>query len=284
MKLSVVNTELFKLDGGAMFGVVPKVLWSKLNPADEKNLCTWAMRCLLVESGDRKMLIDCGIGDKQSEKFFSHYYLAGPHTLQKSLAALGVAPGEITDVLLTHLHFDHVGGAVHKSADGTLTPAFPNATYYSNRKHWDWASNPNARERASFLKENFIPLEEAGLMKFVEEWEEIMPGVSCKFSYGHTEAMMIPHIKVGEQTLVYCADLFPSPHHVPLPYIMGYDIRPMVTLQEKLDYLPKAHAENFTFFFEHDPTIECGRLTKDEKGRIKIGETFSLEEFNKSLS
>lgn len=283
MKLSVVNTELFKLDGGAMFGVIPKVLWSKLNPADEKNLCTWAMRLLLVESGDQKLLIDCGIGNKQSEKFFSHYYLHGPSSLEKSLDELNVRPSDITDVLLTHLHFDHVGGAVHKKEDGSLEPFFPNATYYSNRVHWNWAMNPNARERASFIKENFVPLEEAGKVKFVQEWEEIIPGVSCMFSYGHTEAMMIPHIKVGANTLVYCADLFPSPHHVPLPYIMGYDIRPMVTLQEKLDYLPKALEENYTFFFEHDPSIECGRLTKDEKGRIKIGETFSLEAFNNLL-
>lgn len=283
MKVSVVNTELFKLDGGAMFGVVPKVLWSKLNPADEKNLCTWAMRCLLLEQGDRKMLIDCGIGNKQSEKFFSHYYLHGPNTLEDSLKELQVDPSEITDVLLTHLHFDHVGGAVTKNEDGSLVPAFPNATYYSNKVHWEWASNPNARERASFIKDNFMPLQEAGKVKFVEEWEEIMPGVSCMFSYGHTEAMMIPHIKVDEQTLVYCADLFPSPHHVPLPYIMGYDIRPMVTLQEKIDYLPKALAGNYTLFFEHDPTIECGRLSKDEKGRIKVGETFSLAEFLQSV-
>jgi len=260
-----------------MFGVIPKGIWNRLNPADEKNLCTWAMRLLLIEKDDRKILIDCGIGNKQSEKFFSYYYLHGEHTLNKSLETAGIASDEITDVILTHLHFDHVGGAVVKAENGDLKPAFPNATFWSNEKHWNWASDPNARERASFLKENFVLLQEAGQVRFVKEWEEFIPGIACRFSYGHTEAMMIPHIQTGNQTLVYCADMFPSVHHIPLPYIMGYDIRPMVTLQEKLDFLPEALEKDYTLIFEHDPVNEYGKLGKDAKGRIKVVEAGSLE-------
>ena len=275
MKIHVINTGLFKLDGGAMFGVVPKSIWQKLEQPDENNLCTWAMRCLLIEIGDRKILIDTGIGTKQSEKFFSNYYLHGDASLMQSLANLGFAADDITDVLLTHLHFDHVGGAVsaRQKADGTasLEPTFSRARYWTNQAHFDWASKPNPREAASFLKENFEPLRD--VLQFLpslphDQILDWLPQIGLQFAYGHTEAMMLPHIRIGGQTIVYCADLLPSPSHLGLPYVMGYDVRPLQTMIEKEWFLNKATDENYILFFEHAPNIEACRLARNDKGRV----------------
>jgi len=241
MKLYTIDTGFFKLDGGAMFGVVPKLIWNKTNPADENNLCTWAMRCLLIEDGKRLILIDTGIGNKQNEKFFSHYYLHGNASLDGSLAAHGFHRGDITDVFLTHLHFDHVGGAIMRDGE-KLVPAFKNATYWSNQKHWDWAVNPNDREKASFLKENILPIQESGQLKFVEVHDNVKftDQISIRFVHGHTESMMLPLIGYKGKQILYMADLLPSVGHLPLPYVMAYDMFPLQTLTEKKVYLTEA--------------------------------------------
>ncbi|MFM2047479.1 MAG: hypothetical protein RI955_25 [Bacteroidota bacterium] len=270
MKLHVIETGTFKLDGGAMFGVVPKKLWKNLMPADENNLCTWALRCLLVEIDNRKILIDCGLGDKQDARFFSFYEPTYQHTLHQELQKINISANDITDVFLTHLHFDHCGGAILKNADGKLLPAFPNAIYWSNEAHWKWATIPNNREKASFLKENILPIQESGLLKFVpiEKDVELYKGFKIKFAYGHTEAMMLPQLEMGNKTIVYTADLIPSAAHIPLPYIMGYDMRPLVTLQEKEVFLKEAVDKNYTLFFEHDNQTECATVKQSEKGII----------------
>ena len=273
MRISIIETGFFKLDGGAMFGVVPKSMWNRLNPADEKNLCTWAMRCLLVEEGDRKILIDTGIGNKQNEKFRSHFEPHGVKTLISSLADHGVTPEDITDVLLTHMHFDHIGGAIIRDGDH-LIPQFPNATYWSNEQHYKWAIDPNPREAASFLKENILPLKEHKVLKFidVEQGVSFTDRISLHFVYGHTEAMMLPHIKMDDgRTLIYTADLVPSSHHVRMPYVMAYDIRPLDTLKEKSELYERASGMDSIFLFEHDPAVEAGVLKKDDRGRWKLG-------------
>lgn len=280
MKLHTINTGLFKLDGGAMFGVVPKTIWNKLNPADENNMCTWAMRCLLAEDGDRLVLIDDGIGNKQDEKFFSFYYLHGDDTLDKSLHKLGFSKDDITDVILSHLHFDHCGGSVERTADGKLQPAFKNATFWSNVEHWEWAVRPNPREKASFLRENILPLQEAGQLKYVPGQGELFTGISVSYVHGHTEAMMLPHIKTGDKTVVFVADLLPSTAHIPIPYVMAYDTRPLLTLTEKEKFLEEAVDKSYILFFEHDPSIECCTVQRTEKG-IRVKETFKLEEIIK---
>ncbi|MGM9478243.1 MBL fold metallo-hydrolase [Pedobacter sp. GSP4] len=278
MKLHTINTGLFKLDGGAMFGVVPKSIWQKTNPADTNNLCTWALRCLLIEDGKQLILVDTGIGDKQDEKFFSHYYLHGNDTMKKSLAALGFELADITDVFLTHLHFDHVGGAVVRKGE-KLVPTFENANYWSNEKHWQWAVEPNAREKASFLKENILPIQESGQLKFVEEQENIewQKNIKIGFAYGHTDAMMLPKIKYKEKTIVYMADLLPSVGHLPLPYVMAYDMFPLKTLTEKQAFLEEAVDNNYILYLEHDPVNECCTLQRTEKG-IRVLETFNLSD------
>lgn len=278
MKLHTIETGLFKLDGGAMFGVVPKMLWQKTNPADANNLCTWAMRCLLIEDGNKLTLIDTGIGDKQDERFFSHYYLHGDDSINKSLAKLGFNKADITDVFLTHLHFDHVGGAIIRK-DDKLIPAFKNATYWSNEKHWQWAVEPNAREKASFLKENILPIKESGQLKFIKEDEniEFQKNVNISFAYGHTDAMMLPKINYKGKTLVYMADLLPSVGHLPLPYVMAYDMFPLQTLTEKQAFLEEAVDNNYVLYLEHDPINECCTLQRTEKG-IRVAETFKLRE------
>ncbi|MFD2286634.1 MBL fold metallo-hydrolase [Pedobacter petrophilus] len=278
MKLHTINTGLFKLDGGAMFGVVPKAIWQKTNPADANNLCTWAMRCLLIEEGNQLILVDTGIGNKQDEKFFSHYYLHGDDTMEKSLASLGFHPSDITDVFLTHLHFDHVGGAVIREQD-KLAPAFKNATYWSNQKHWQWATEPNAREKASFLKENILPIRESGQLKFVEEVEntEWQKDINISFAYGHTDAMMLPKLSYKNKTLVYMADLLPSVGHLPLPYVMAYDMFPLKTLTEKQAFLEEAVDKGYVLYLEHDPVNECCTLQRTEKG-IRVAETFNLSD------
>ncbi|MCC8425987.1 MBL fold metallo-hydrolase [Mucilaginibacter sp. UR6-11] len=276
MKLHTIDTGFFKLDGGAMFGVVPKLIWNKTNPADENNLCTWAMRCLLIEDGDRLILIDTGIGDKQDEKFFSHYYLHGAATMDSSLATLGFHRDDITDVFLTHLHFDHVGGAIVRRGD-KLIPAFKNATYWSNERHWDWAVNPNEREKASFLKENILPIQESGQLKFVEAHDNVKftDQISIRFVYGHTESMMLPLIRYKGRQILYMADLLPSVGHLPLPYVMAYDMFPLQTLTEKKIFLNEAVAKNYVLFLEHDPVNECCTLQQTEKG-VRLKETFKL--------
>lgn len=295
MKLYSVETEYFKLDGGAMFGVVPKTIWNKLNPADENNLCDWAMRCLLIEEGNKLILIDNGVGDKQDAKFFGHYYLHGAHTLNSSLKKLGFSKDDITDVILTHLHFDHCGGSIDRVGD-QLVPAFKNATYWSNEAHWKWATEPNAREKASFLKENILPIKESGQLKFVatDDREQniadrkndlsvvpcysssIIPELSFRFVNGHTDAMMLPQINYNGTTIVYMADLLPSVFHIPLPYVMGYDMFPLTTLNEKKLFLTEALENNYTLFFEHDPVNECCTLHQTEKG-IRQKEIFKLD-------
>lgn len=278
MKLHTINTGLFKLDGGAMFGVVPKAIWQKTNPADANNLCTWAMRCLLIEEGNQLILVDTGIGNKQDEKFFSHYYLHGDDSMEKSLMQLGFSTADVTDVFLTHLHFDHVGGAIVRENE-KLIPAFKNAHYWSNEKHWQWAVAPNAREKASFLKENILPIQESGQLKFVAEKENIewQKNISISFAYGHTDAMMLPKISYKGRTIVYMADLLPSVGHLPLPYVMAYDMFPLKTLTEKQAFLEEAVNNNYILYLEHDPVNECCTLQRTEKG-IRVAETFNLSD------
>lgn len=277
MKLYSINAGHFKLDGGAMFGVVPKSMWKKLNPPDENNMCNWAMRCLLIEDEGRLILIDNGMGNKQDDKFFGYYYLNGDDTLEKSLAKYGFSKDDITDVFLTHLHFDHCGGSIEK-VDEQFVPAFKNATYWSNENHWQWAIHPNDREKASFLKENIIPIQESGKLKFIESEEgiEFTKNVNLRFVNGHTESMMLPQIKYRGKTIVYMADLLPSVAHIPIPYVMAYDTRPLETLVEKKLFLTEALEKDFILFFEHDREIECCNLEQTIKG-IRCKKTFKLE-------
>jgi glyoxylase-like metal-dependent hydrolase (beta-lactamase superfamily II) len=270
MNLYSINTGHFKLDGGAMFGVVPKSIWNKLNLADENNMCSWAMRCLLIEDGNRLILVDNGMGNKQDAKFFGYYYLHGNDTLEKSLNKYGFCSNDITDMVLTHLHFDHCGGSINYNSDRTkLEPAFKNASYYCNKKHWEWAVNPNPREKASFLKENILPIQESGQLNFIDDTTELIQGLNFIEVNGHTEAMMLPIINYKNTTIAYMADLIPSTGHITIPYLMGYDIRPLETMREKQTILNKALENNWTLFFEHDPTIECVNLTRTEKGITK---------------
>ncbi|MBP8765730.1 MAG: MBL fold metallo-hydrolase [Ferruginibacter sp.] len=275
MKLYSINTGYFKLDGGAMFGVVPKSIWHKINPADENNLCSWALRCLLIEDGKRLTLIDNGIGDKQDEKFFGHYYLHGNDTLDKSLAAHGFSKNDITDVILTHLHFDHCGGSIKRDGD-KLVPAFKNAVYWSNARHWKWATEPNDREKASFLKENILPIKDSGQLKFIEADGNSFPeNIIIRQVFGHTEAMMLPQISYKGKSILYMADLLPSAGHIPLPYIMGYDMFPLTTLNEKKSFLMEALQNEYILFFEHDPAIECCNLLMSDRG-IRMKDKFLL--------
>ncbi len=280
MKLTSIQSGFFKLDGGAMFGVVPKSMWSKKLPADENNMCIWSMRCLLIETGDRKILVDTGLGDKQDEKFRSFFYPHGDFTLLGSLAEAGVSAAEVTDVFLTHLHFDHDGGAVIRNATGELLPTFPNATYYTSRSHYDWALTPNPRERASFLKENFVPLAEHGCLVYLEDYngEEWLPGIRLYSTFGHTHGMMYLDIDVAGRHIIYCADVMPSSHHVGLPYVMAYDILPLVSIVEKEAMLNRAVERNDILFLEHDAQFECCTVKRNERGRVVLNERKSLNE------
>ena len=287
MKLYSVNTGYFRLDGGAMFGVVPKVIWNKLNPADENNLCNWAMRSLLIENGNRLILVDNGMGDKQDEKFMSHYYLNGDDTLEKSMAKYGFTFADVTDVILTHLHFDHCGGSIIRK-DRKLIPAFKNATFWSNEHHWEWATKPNDREKASFLKENILPIQESGQLKFVLPGEEqyhqlpvsaFSENISIRFVNGHTGSMMLPQIKYGDKTIVFMADLIPAAAHIPIAYVMGYDMFPLTTLNEKKTFLTEAMENDYILFFQHDPVIECCTLQQTERG-IRMKDQFLLSELS----
>lgn len=281
-----------------MFGVVPKTLWSKVHPADENNLCTWTMRCLLIQEGDRLILVDNGIGDKQDERFFRHYYLHGDDSLDKSLAKHGFHRDDITDVLLTHLHFDHCGGSIVRSGD-KLIPAFKNATYWSHSRHWKWATEPNEREKASFLKENILPIQDSGQLKFVDQantgasplpagatWpggsldtigNVILPGLSVRIANGHTEAMILPQMEYKGRTLLFMADLLPSVGHIPLPWVMAYDMFPLTTLKEKRSFWQEAATNEYVLMLEHDPKNECCILQSTDKG-IRTSATFRLQE------
>ncbi|MGJ7031234.1 MBL fold metallo-hydrolase [Niabella hirudinis] len=285
MNLYTINCGHFKLDGGAMFGVVPRSIWNGLNPADENNMCSWATRSLLIETGNRLILVDCGMGDKQSEKFFGYYYLHGDDNLDKSLAQYGFHRDDITDVFLTHLHFDHCGGAI-KRGGNELVPAFKNAVYWSNEAHWDWAIHPNPREKASFLKENILPIQESGQLQWITGQKEqadklavapFLEKFDIRFASGHTEAMMLPQVKYKGKTIVFMADLLPSPGHIPLPYVMAYDTRPLITMVEKESFLKEAVANDYLLFFEHDPHQECCTLKNTERG-IRPDQFFKLSE------
>jgi glyoxylase-like metal-dependent hydrolase (beta-lactamase superfamily II) len=277
MQLFSINTGYFKLDGGAMFGVVPKSMWNRINPADENNMCSWALRCLLIQDGDRLTLVDTGMGNKQDEKFFRHYYLHGDDTIEKSLALYGFAKDDITDVILTHLHFDHCGGAIVKDGD-LFVPAFKNATYWSNERHWKWATEPNEREKASFLKENILPLQESGKLKFIETSpNDFPPNILIRQVFGHTDAMMLPQVSYKGKSILYMADLLPSAGHIPLPYVMAYDMFPLTTLNEKKSFITEAFENDYVLFFEHDPLIECCNLQMTDKG-IRMKESFKLSD------
>lgn len=277
MKLHVIDTGFFKLDGGAMFGVVPKSLWQKTNPCDENNLCTWAMRCLLIEDSGKLILIDNGIGTKQDAKFFSHYYLHGDANLANSIKVAGFSEDDITDMFLTHLHFDHCGGGV-RNVNGKAELTFRNAIYWSNEAHWKWATQPNARERASFLKENLQPMQESGQLKFTDvSQNSAFPQFDILYVSGHTDMMMIPKIRYKNKIICYVADLLPSVGHIPLPYVMGYDTRPLITLAEKEKFLNEAADNNYILFFEHDPVHECCTVKRTEKG-VRLDQTFRLNE------
>ncbi len=277
MKLHAIETGFFKLDGGAMFGVVPKSIWNKTNPADSNNMCTWGNRLLLIEESNRLMLVDTGLGDKQTEKFFSYYYLHGDATLDKSLTSLGFERNDITDVILTHLHFDHCGGAIVREGE-KLSPAFKNANFWSNADHWAWATAPNPREKASFLKENILPIQESGQLKFVEDIENPFgKDIGIRYANGHTEAMMLPQIKYKGKTVLYMADLLPSVGHIPIPYVMGYDVRPLVTMEERNTYWNEIVDNEYILFFEHDPINECCTLQHTEKG-IRVKDIFKLSD------
>ncbi|KAA0989724.1 MBL fold metallo-hydrolase [Dyadobacter aurulentus] len=278
MNIHIIDTGFFKLDGGAMFGVVPKSLWNKQNPADEKNLCSWAMRCLLIEDGKKLILIDTGMGDKQDAKFFGHYDLHGDATLISSIQSKGFALEDVTDVILTHLHFDHVGGAVRFRDQSSLQPTFPNATYWSNEAHWNWAINPNPREKASFLKENILPLHESAQLQFIKNGTSPFESIDFLFVDGHTEQMMLPVISYKDQKIIYVADLLPSSFHIPIPWIMSYDMRPLQTMDEKQTVLHHAVHENHILLFEHDPLYEAGIVEQTDKG-IKIRARGPLTDF-----
>ena len=282
MKIHSLNTGNFKLDGGAMFGVVPKTIWQRTNPADQNNMCDWSMRSLLIEDGNRLILIDTGIGDKQDEKFFSYFSLFGSDSLKGNLNKLGFSPEDITDVFLTHLHFDHCGGAIQWNKDRTgFEPVFKNAIYWSTENHWKWATEPNPREKASFLAENILPLQESGQLKFVERTGDFTKNVFNDFDVlfvdGHTDSMMIPQIHYQDKTIVFMADLLPSTGHVPLPYVMGYDTRPLITMTEKEKFLNIAAEKEFVLFLEHDSVNECCTVQQTEKG-VRLNKSFQFSD------
>ena len=284
MEIYPIEAGNFKLDGGAMFGVVPKTIWSRTNPADSDNLIDMAARCLLIEEGDKLTLIDTGMGNKQSEKFYGYYNLWGDESIEKSLKRYGFHRDDITDVFMTHLHFDHCGGSIqwNKSRTG-YEPAFKNARFWSNKEHWDWATNPNPREKASFLKENIIPMEQSGKLHFVERditEKYTKPSTfnfGVLFADGHTDKQMIPHIEYKGKTLVFMADLLPTAGHIPLPYVMGYDTRPLLTMDEKQKFLNKAADENFYLFLEHDAHNEIVTVKQTEKG-VRLDQIFTFNE------
>jgi len=279
MKLYSIETGRFKLDGGAMFGVVPKVLWNRTNPADENNRIDMAARCLLIEDGNKLILIDNGIGDKYDAKFASNFAIDQDTNLDASLEAIGFHRNDITDMVLTHLHFDHCGGSTRWKVPGTeAETAFPNAQYYVQKSHLDWAQKPNAREKASFLKDNIEPLIQSGQLNLLDGETELLNCMKLKIIYGHTEAQQLPLIQYKNQNILFAADLFPTAGHLPLPYVMGYDVRPLITLEERAGFLEDAVAGNFIIFYEHDPIHELSTVIKNEKGAYQMGEHFRLDD------
>ncbi|KAB1157113.1 MBL fold metallo-hydrolase [Flavobacterium luteum] len=286
MKLYPIESGNFKLDGGAMFGVVPKTIWNKTNPADANNLIDIASRCLLIEDGNRLILIDTGMGDKQSEKFFGYYSLWGTHSLDKSLAKYGFHRDDITDVFMTHLHFDHCGGSIQWNSDKSgYEPAFKNAKFWTNENHWEWATKPNAREKASFLSENILPMQESGHLHFIANPESDFAfseemGFGIFYADGHTEKQMLPHIQYQDKTIVFCADLIATAGHVPIPYVMGYDTRPLLTMPEKSKFLTTAAENNYYLFLEHDAYNEIITVEKTERG-VRLKEIFKSDEILK---
>ncbi len=276
MELELINTGYFKLDGGAMFGVVPKSLWSRTNPADSTNLCSWAMRSLIIKEGNRAIIIDSGMGDKQSDKFFSHYYLHGNDSLANGLKKADLGFDEVTDAFLTHLHFDHCGGGVKRDGE-KLIPTFGNATYWSNKAHWQWATEPNGREKASFLMENIEPMQESGQLNFVNTKGDSRLPFDIIMVDGHTEKQMLPKLNYKEKTLIFMADLLPSVGHIPLPYVMGYDTRPLITLTEKQAFLNEAANNGYVLVLQHDPVNECCTVKHTEKG-VRLDQVFAFKD------
>jgi len=284
MKIYPIEAGNFKLDGGAMFGVVPKSIWSRTNPADQNNMIDIATRCMLIENGNQLILIDTGLGNKQSENFFRHYHRWGEFSLESSLKKYDFHPDDITDVFLTHLHFDHSGGSIQWNKERTgYEPAFKNARYWSNVEHWNWAVQPNARERASFLEENIMPIQESGQLHFVEREENQGStfidelGFGVLFIDGHTEKQMLPHIQYQNKILVFAADLIPTAGHIPLPYVMGYDTRPLLTLKEKEAFLEEAVKQNFYLFLEHDVHNQIVTVKETERG-VRLNQIYTFDE------
>lgn len=278
MKIYSIHTGNLKLDGGAMFGVVPKAIWNKVYPSDENNLCNFAMRCLLIVDGDRKILIDSGVGDKQDDKYLGHFYLNGDDSLEKSLAKLGYTSDDITDNVLTHLHFDHVGGSVKYNENKELVPTFKNATYWVSKAQWEWATKPNVREKASFLSENIIPMMEKGKLELIEKEGEFIPHIEARIFNGHTDGQIIPHIHYKGKIVTFMGDLLPSTAHIPMPYVMAYDTRPLLTLEDKKKFFTDAIENDYILFFEHDFYNECCTLQDTPKG-ARLKDTFTLETF-----
>jgi len=279
MKLFPVHISDFKLDGGAMFGVVPKILWQKKYPCDENNYCNWALRSLLFDNGKQRIMVDNGYGDKQDEKFFSFVHLHGGYGLEGALEKYGYKPEDITDMVISHLHYDHCGGGVKNSSTGTgFEMVFPNATYWVSKQQWEWALNPNKREAASYLEENILPMQESGQLKFIEDNIELYPGFKVRLYNGHTTGQIIPFISYQDKTVVYMADLIPSSAHVNLAWNMSYDVQPLITLKEKEQFLEEAYENDYILFLEHDAYNECCTIEKTKKG-YQVKETFTLEEY-----
>lgn len=279
MKLFPVHISNFMLDGGAMFGVVPKILWKKQYPCDENNYCSWALRSLVYDNGKQRIMVDNGYGDKQDEKFFSFVHLHGGFGLEGALEKYGYKPEDITDMVISHLHYDHCGGGVKNSTTGTgFEMVFPNATYWVSKQQWEWAMNPNKREATAYLEENILPMQESGQLKFIEENIELYPGFNVRLYNGHTEGQIIPFISYQGKTVVYMADLIPSSAHINLAWNMSYDVQPLITLKEKEQFLKEAYENDYILFLEHDAYNECCTIEKTKKG-YRAKETFTLEEY-----